>query len=168
MTIVWGQAGISRCRTTAFASKPAPTDLHPPWTRGLTPTHCRSALARECGGSNNTTVADPPRSPASRLLRICIHPRNGIRRRPTVGARLPANASAQTTLPLQTHPVRQQAGSDLHAPQTWNQTPTHCRSALARECGGSNNTAVADPSRSPASRLRFACTPNMESDADPL
>ncbi len=56
-----------RCRSTAFASKPAPTDLHSPRTRRLTPTHCRSRLAGERVKSGNANIADPIHSPASRL-----------------------------------------------------------------------------------------------------
>jgi hypothetical protein len=43
-----------------------------PWDLGQRKTRCRSALAREGGGSVPWISVDTPRSPASRLLRVRV------------------------------------------------------------------------------------------------
>ena len=43
-----------------------------PWDLGQRKTRCRSALARDGGGSVPWISADTPRSPASRLLRVRV------------------------------------------------------------------------------------------------
>ncbi|TDV47285.1 hypothetical protein EC919_11095 [Pseudomonas graminis] len=119
--------------TGRVASKPAPTDLHLPRAQIL---RCRrtlfslthrirrfTAASRQIAGKRAPTpcgqrqTAIQPNSPAISHCGVVIQrglPRrtqiNG-RRKPTVGARLPANAVGQSPLHQLTGRVRQQAGS---------------------------------------------------------
>ena len=89
---------------------------------GVARINCRSALAREGDGAAAHLSSDPPRSPASRLLRT-LH--------------FPASRRLQ----------------NLRSPMVAGVSRINCRSALAREGGFTATHLLPDPPRSPASRL---------------
>jgi hypothetical protein len=151
------------------------------------------ALARDGGGSGDIDMADPPRSPASRLLQRGMHlwQTHGTsyllpttyrpQAQPLVGARLAGDlpeTGSQTFLRrvsgtayrqgLRRLRRRSRASALLRIGNAYMANTRHgvsaadnvsaagtiyCRSALARDGGGSGDIDVTDPARSPASRL---------------
>jgi hypothetical protein len=101
---------------------------------------CRNALARERGGSGFALVSGTTPSRASALL----HPAGRGRSR-----FIPSIVYCQ---PAGDHSTRI---SDRNADQCPAQIT--CRSALARECGGSVSVLSTDTTHSPASRLLRFC-----------
>ena len=97
----------------------------------MTPTHCRSALARErdpaappplpspSPSPSPPPLPDTPRSPASRHLETWCRTRNWAMTQTNVGARLPANAIRQRHRHCLIHRVRQQAGSYGYVFPSW-------------------------------------------------
>jgi hypothetical protein len=108
--------------------------LRSPMVAGVSRINCRSALARECDGAAAHLSSDPPRSPASRLLRtlrfagkpaladfafrrqagacrLCVRRSLPVLPGSIVGARLPAKGVLLRPTCRLVHRVRQQAGS---------------------------------------------------------
>jgi hypothetical protein len=139
---------------TAFASKPAPTDL-----RSL----------KVCGCCPDQWILRTPKvAGVARTNGFRVGQRlSGLRE--AVGARLPANGVLPQRICRLAHRVRQQAGSYRFAfaegcrccPDQWIwRTPkaagtalSSCRSALAREWGFAATHLLSGSPRSPASRL---------------
>jgi hypothetical protein len=102
------------------------------------PRFCRSALAREGVFLADIVMPDPPRSPASRLLQVCVDK------------------------------YRSSSGHHRCTPDIFRQFAADCcRSRLAGECILSADIFMDDPPRSPASRLLQVCVDKYRSSTGP-
>jgi hypothetical protein len=152
--------------------------LRSPKVAGVSRINCRSALAREGDGAAAHLSSDPPRSPASRLLRTLRFAGKpapadfAFRRRlpmlpgSTVGARLPAKAMVLRRTCCLIHRVRQQAGSyelcvspasrrlqTLRSPKFAGVARINVGARLPANGDLAAAHLSPDPPRSPASRL---------------
>ena len=109
----------------------------------------RSRLAGEPVQTSTITMADPPPSPASRLLQLILRQTHDLCDATILGSR--------QTHHLRHPPVRrsrlagEQRGNCVR--RRWRLAQSECRSALARECSLSAPSTTADPPPSRASAL---------------